>query len=106
MMMMKNPVVLVACTLLFSSLAVLASQSSFGPEECCFKFASKPLPKRKVISYKHTEDLCPMRGALFTMLSGTQICVDPEVLWVQNIMKAKDKLQAKNVTTSVPTESN
>lgn len=40
------------------------------------------------------------------MLSGTQICVDPEVLWVQNIMKAKDKLQAKNVTTSVPTESN
>ncbi|GAA6224375.1 C-C motif chemokine 4-like, partial [Lates japonicus] len=105
MMMMKNPVVLVACTLLFSSLAVLASQS-FGPEECCFKFASKPLPKRKVVSYKHTENLCPMRGVLFTMLSGTQICVDPGVLWVQNIMKAKDSLQAKNVTTSVPTESN
>uniref|UniRef100_A0A3B4YU63 C-C motif chemokine n=2 Tax=Seriola lalandi dorsalis TaxID=1841481 RepID=A0A3B4YU63_SERLL len=105
MMMMKNPVVLVACTLLFSSLAVLASLNSFGPDKCCFDFFSKPLPKKKVVSYKYTDKLCPMEGVLFTMSSEREICADPSVVWVKNIIEAKEKALARKAESSLSKES-
>ncbi|XP_071335041.1 chemokine (C-C motif) ligand 38, duplicate 4 [Trachinotus anak] len=105
MTMMKNPIMLVACTLLFSSLAVLASQNSFGPDKCCFAFVSKPLPKRRVVSYTNTDDLCPMKGVLFKMLNGNELCADPSVEWVTKIIEAKEKLLAKKVDSSVSKES-
>ncbi|XP_039981654.1 C-C motif chemokine 5-like [Xiphias gladius] len=106
MMMMKNPIILVACALLFSSLAVLASQNIFGPDKCCFAFISQPLPKKKVMSYKYTDQLCPMDGVLFTMLSAREICADPSVVWVKKIIEAKDRVQAKKVNSSVSKETN
>ncbi|XP_071393611.1 C-C motif chemokine 3-like [Centroberyx affinis] len=89
MMMMKNPVVLVVCTLLFSTLA-LASQSSFAPGECCFRFARGRLPKNNVLSYRHTHSQCAMNGLLFHMKSGVELCVDPTQRWVQNIISTVD----------------
>ncbi|XP_071765032.1 C-C motif chemokine 4-like [Centroberyx gerrardi] len=86
-MMMKNPVILVVCTLLFSTLAVLASQSSFAPDECCFRFAPGRLPKNNVLSYHHTHSQCAMNGVLFQMKTGVKICADPTQRWVQNIIK-------------------
>uniref|UniRef100_A0A3Q1IFC0 C-C motif chemokine n=2 Tax=Anabas testudineus TaxID=64144 RepID=A0A3Q1IFC0_ANATE len=102
MKMMKNPIVLVACALLFLSLA--ASQSSFSPHECCFKFISKALPKRNVMAYKNTDKLCPMQGVLFTMRSGSEICADPSMEWVKNIIEAREKVKAK-VNKAEPRES-
>ncbi|XP_044233377.1 C-C motif chemokine 13-like [Thunnus albacares] len=95
MMMMKSSIILTACVVLLLSLTVEASQSSFGPDECCFKFYSKLLPKRKVMSYKYTDKMCPMEAALFTMKSGAVFCVDPSVEWVRNIIKMKDSQAAK-----------
>ncbi|XP_028997294.1 monocyte chemotactic protein 1B-like [Betta splendens] len=94
MMMMKNPVVLVICTLLLSSL-VVASQSSFSPNECCFQFRADRLPKKNVMSYKYTDNRCPMAGLLFTMSTRNTICVDPKTKWVQVIVNAIDRVKAK-----------
>ncbi|CAG5928180.1 unnamed protein product [Menidia menidia] len=63
-MMMKNPMALVACILLFSSLTVLASDNTFGPDKCCFKFYTQQLPKKGVVSFKFTDKLCSMEGVL------------------------------------------
>ncbi|XP_040920635.1 C-C motif chemokine 5-like [Toxotes jaculatrix] len=98
MMMMKNPIVLVACMLLLSSLTVMASQSVFGPDECCFNFISHPLPKKRVVSYKYTDKLCPMEGVLFTMLNRAKLCANPSTEWVKNIIKIKDEAQARNAS--------
>nr|ACQ58688.1 C-C motif chemokine 14 precursor [Anoplopoma fimbria] len=91
MMMMKNPMILMTCTLLFSPLAVLASQGSFAPDECCFRFFTNRLPKNKVANYMFTDEQCTNQGVLFTMNSGARICADPTVQWVQNLIKAKDQ---------------
>uniref|UniRef100_A0A8P4KMU1 C-C motif chemokine n=2 Tax=Dicentrarchus labrax TaxID=13489 RepID=A0A8P4KMU1_DICLA len=85
MMMMKNPIVLVTCVLLLSSLAVLAYPNSFGPDECCFKFA-KSLPKTKVSNYRYTEGQCPMSAVIFMMKKGRQFCANPSENWVQDII--------------------
>lgn len=87
--MMKNQLILVLCMVLFSCLAVYASQSkpylkfvinvfiflllphdliyfyfstgSFGPDECCFNIynQNKPLPRKKVVSYRWINAGCP-----------------------------------------------
>ncbi|XP_059212786.1 C-C motif chemokine 4-like [Centropristis striata] len=94
MTMMKNPVILVTCVVLFSSLAVLASQGAFGPDECCFSFISTKLPKDKVVSFKYTAKQCAVPGVLFTMMNGRELCADPSVQWVKNLIKTKERLLA------------
>ncbi|XP_069014857.1 C-C motif chemokine 4-like [Embiotoca jacksoni] len=94
MTMMKNPVILVTCILLFSTLTVLASQNGFGPKDCCFMFISHRLDKNKVVDFDYTDKMCSMESVLFTMKNGNKLCVDPSIQWVQNIIKAKEKLQA------------
>ncbi|KAK2856378.1 hypothetical protein Q5P01_005113 [Channa striata] len=102
MTMMKNPIILVACTLLFSSLAVLASQTSFGPSECCFRFRNAMLPRKSVVSYKYTDAMCPMEGVLFTMRNGGEICADPSKDWVRKIIEGKRRAQDKAAKNSDP----
>ncbi|XP_070843849.1 C-C motif chemokine 14-like [Chaetodon trifascialis] len=100
MMMMKKPIILMTCILLFSSLAVLASENSFSPDECCFDFYSTKLPKSKVVSYRHTDERCSKTAVVFTMKKGGAFCVDPSVDWVKNIMKAKDRARTTTVNRS------
>ncbi|XP_029281464.1 C-C motif chemokine 4-like [Cottoperca gobio] len=88
-MMMKNRIILVTCVVLFSSLAVLAHQGSFGPDECCLNFVIKRLRKNNVVSHKYTDRRCKNEGVIFTMKSGNEICADPSVKWVKNLVKAK-----------------
>ncbi|XP_037541042.1 C-C motif chemokine 4-like [Nematolebias whitei] len=105
MMMMKNPVTVATCLLLFSSLAVLVKEisGSNSPTECCFGFYSNPLPKSRVVSFQKTDHQCPKEGVLLTTKKGDKVCVDPSQQWVKNIIKLKEKVQAKpvdNPTTS------
>ncbi|XP_029351868.1 monocyte chemotactic protein 1B-like [Echeneis naucrates] len=89
MMMMKNPAVLVLCTVLISSLAILATQSTAGPDSCCFQFIAKPLSKKKVVSYTYTNMLCPVKAVVFKMASNHEICADPSQEWVKRITVVK-----------------
>ncbi|XP_044026134.1 C-C motif chemokine 4-like [Siniperca chuatsi] len=90
MMMMKNPIILVTCILLFSSLTVMASQASSGPDDCCFEFYPKRLPKNRVVRYKYTDPRCSKEAVIFTMISGAKLCTNPSEPWVQNIITAKE----------------
>ncbi|XP_026174706.1 C-C motif chemokine 5-like [Mastacembelus armatus] len=99
MMMMKNPIMLVACTLLFSSLAVLAS-NSYGPDKCCFEFIANPLPRKRVVSYRYTDNLCPTEGVIFKMRAGAEICANPSAEWAKNIIKSKEDANAEKVNNS------
>ncbi|XP_037305585.2 C-C motif chemokine 4-like [Pungitius pungitius] len=91
-MTMKNPIALMTCTLLFSSLAVLAHQGSFGPDECCFAFISSRLRKDAVQSYRLTDERCSMEGVSFTLKNGVKVCADPSHRWVKSLIKAQERL--------------
>ncbi|XP_070782417.1 C-C motif chemokine 4-like [Enoplosus armatus] len=95
-MMTKNPIILVTCVLLLSSL--VASESG-----CCFKLSSTRLPMNRVVSYSYTDNRCSKEAVKFclcfsfTMQSGLRVCADPSQPWVQKIIMTQDLVQA-NVT--------
>ncbi|XP_037607053.1 monocyte chemotactic protein 1B-like isoform X4 [Sebastes umbrosus] len=89
MMMMKSPIILVISTLLFSSLAVRAHQGSYAPDKCCATFISSRLRTNNVMSYKYTDSSCPMKGVIFKMINGNEVCADPSALWVKKLIEAK-----------------
>ncbi|MED6284331.1 hypothetical protein CHARACLAT_018168 [Characodon lateralis] len=104
MVMMKSPFVLATCVLLLSYLVLQTYAYTFGPEECCFKFIPR-LPKKRVVSFRRTESLCPMEGVLFTMKNGNEFCADTSQQWVKDIIKDKERNQNKGVSNSTTTAS-
>ncbi|XP_030260392.1 C-C motif chemokine 5 [Sparus aurata] len=107
LMMMKKPVVLVAFVVLVSSLAVLASDSSSAPTECCFEFFSRRLRTNNVVSYQYTDDRCAKKAVLFTMKRACSVvCADPSLLWVKNIIHAKEWTHIKKGNSSESAEIN
>ncbi|XP_013867347.1 C-C motif chemokine 4-like [Austrofundulus limnaeus] len=95
MMMMKSPVTMATCLLLFSSLAILVKEisGSHNPNLCCFGFSSTPLITSQVVRVHKTEPLCPMEGVIFVKKKGKKlerVCVEPSQEWVKNIMMEKE----------------
>uniref|UniRef100_A0AAZ1XW25 Chemokine interleukin-8-like domain-containing protein n=1 Tax=Oreochromis aureus TaxID=47969 RepID=A0AAZ1XW25_OREAU len=80
-MMMKNPVILMACIVLLSSL--VTSDNTFGPDKCCFHI-------------EYTDKRCAMEGVLLKTVVGRQVCADPTTQWVKKIIES---IQLKNATT-------
>ncbi|KAK5606938.1 hypothetical protein CRENBAI_012874 [Crenichthys baileyi] len=105
MVMMKSPFVLAICLLLLSSLVLQTYAYNFGPDECCFKFIPKALPKKRVVNFRRTESLCPMEGVLFTMKNGNEFCADTSQQWVKDIIKDQERKQNKGVSNSTTTAS-
>ncbi|XP_073349396.1 C-C motif chemokine 4-like [Pagrus major] len=105
MMMMNKPIILVACVLLFSSLAVLASEGSSAPTECCFDIYPHRLPKNGVVRFQYTDDRCAKKAVVITMKKGGVFCVDPSLQWVKNIIQAKEWIHTKRGNSSAPRES-
>ncbi|XP_029984666.1 C-C motif chemokine 3-like 1 [Sphaeramia orbicularis] len=102
MMMMKKSVFLVICTLLFSSLAVFASQSIFGPEECCFNHVQKRLPKNNVQDYRWTDRKCAKESVILVMRKG-ELCADPTEEWVMRIIRDQDRKKERLRATATAT---
>lgn len=89
---------------LFSCLAVYASQSSFGPDECCFNIynQNKPLPRKKVVSYRWINAGCPKPAVIFKMRSNAELCVSPSQEWAQKIIKNLENKKETAVATPSP----
>ncbi|XP_014901687.1 uncharacterized protein LOC106955806 [Poecilia latipinna] len=58
---------------------------------CCFMFSTRMVAKEQIRSYHITGPHCSKSAVLFVMMSGSYICVNPKLLWVQKIMKGLDK---------------
>ncbi|XP_053089537.1 C-C motif chemokine 4 homolog [Pangasianodon hypophthalmus] len=65
------------------------AQHANGADLCCFEFHKKPLPASIVVSYEETRSECPLSGVIFTTKRGFRMCADPEVEWVQQVIKSK-----------------
>ncbi|XP_053089746.1 C-C motif chemokine 3-like [Pangasianodon hypophthalmus] len=65
------------------------AQRANGADLCCFEFHKRPFPASTVVSYEETRSECSLPGVIFTTKKGFRMCVDPEVEWVQHIIKSK-----------------
>ncbi|XP_053089745.1 C-C motif chemokine 3-like isoform X2 [Pangasianodon hypophthalmus] len=67
------------------------AESANGPKTCCFSFQTHKIPVRLITAYQETDQHCSKPGVIFTLKSGREVCVDPNVEWVQKHMKTIDQ---------------
>ncbi|XP_047671467.1 C-C motif chemokine 3-like [Tachysurus fulvidraco] len=85
-----------SCTLLLLLLGLsclqsfTVAQNANGADLCCFEFHKKPFPAGNVVSYIETRDDCTLPGVILTTKKGHSMCADPEVDWVQQVIKIKN----------------
>uniref|UniRef100_A0A671WZE6 C-C motif chemokine n=1 Tax=Sparus aurata TaxID=8175 RepID=A0A671WZE6_SPAAU len=78
-------------------------RGSSAPTECCFEFFSRRLRTNNVVSYQFTDDSCAKKAVLFTMKRASSVvCADPSLLWVKNIIQAKEWTHIKKGNSSEP----
>ncbi|XP_058251789.1 C-C motif chemokine 3-like [Hemibagrus wyckioides] len=65
------------------------AQNASGADLCCFEFHKKPFPAANVVTYEETRSDCTVPGVILTTKKGFRFCVNPEMDWVQQIMKIK-----------------
>ncbi|XP_053089749.1 C-C motif chemokine 4-like [Pangasianodon hypophthalmus] len=65
------------------------ANSANGAGLCCFEFHKRPLPASNVVSYQETRSDCTLPGVILMTKRGFRICADPEVDWVQQVIKSK-----------------
>ncbi|KAK3545973.1 hypothetical protein QTP70_017698 [Hemibagrus guttatus] len=68
-----------------------------GPDPCCVRFQTGPIPVRVITVYKVTDLRCPKPGVIFTLQSGRELCADPGFNWVKNHMDTIDQLLFKSL---------
>ncbi|XP_058251195.1 C-C motif chemokine 23-like [Hemibagrus wyckioides] len=76
--------------------SITTAESENGPTQCCVRFQAKQIPVRVITAYHKTELQCPKPGVIFTLKNGHQLCADPEVQWVKNLMDKIDIKQNKS----------
>ncbi|XP_051740288.1 cytolytic toxin-alpha-like [Ctenopharyngodon idella] len=87
-------VLVLFCSLQMTSSAPLQVNVA---ENCCIEFSKVKIPVRQVKSYYWTSKC--KQAIVFQMISGREICVDPETTWASGYVAIVDKR-----TTSVPAD--
>ncbi|XP_047671465.1 C-C motif chemokine 18-like isoform X2 [Tachysurus fulvidraco] len=65
------------------------AERASGADLCCFEFHKRPFPAANVVSYEETRPDCIHPGVILTTKKGFRMCADPEVDWVQRLIKMK-----------------
>nr|ABA54970.1 CC chemokine SCYA124 [Ictalurus punctatus] len=68
------------------------------PDECCFKYQTNRIPVKVITAYEETDHRCQKPGVIFTVKEGRKVCADPDVKWVQNLIKKIDKQMYESST--------
>uniref|UniRef100_UPI0037E98C2D C-C motif chemokine 36.1 n=1 Tax=Semicossyphus pulcher TaxID=241346 RepID=UPI0037E98C2D len=88
---MRASHILLLCMLGAALLSSVLCSSEIGPDDCCFKFYPRRVNKTLIRSYYMTDYRCPKTGAILVTKKGRNICVDPNLSWVEGIMKHVDE---------------
>ncbi|XP_047665961.1 C-C motif chemokine 3-like [Tachysurus fulvidraco] len=67
------------------------AQNADGPDQCCTKFLTQPLPVSIITACKVTELQCAKPGVIFTLQDGRHVCADPSFKWVKHHMYRIDQ---------------
>lgn len=88
---MQSSQILLLCILGAALWSSVMANNAMNPDKCCFAFYGRKVAKKNIRSYALTHTECPKVGVILQTQRKYSICADPEVSWVQNIMKAVDE---------------
>ncbi|KAI5626467.1 hypothetical protein C0J50_13756 [Silurus asotus] len=89
------------------------AQNGNVPDSCCHSYQRSPIPIRLITGYKVTDPQCTKSAVHSTLMyifslicsftlkkDNRQVCVDPELKWVQDHMKRIDQIMNKTLIQS------
>ncbi|XP_071333646.1 C-C motif chemokine 36.1 [Trachinotus anak] len=88
---MRTLHVFLLCMLGAALLSLVVCNSAIGPDDCCFTYYPRRVKKTLVSSYYMTDHRCPRSAVILVTNKSRNICVDPNLSWVQGIMKFVDE---------------
>ncbi|XP_051848415.1 C-C motif chemokine 3-like [Antechinus flavipes] len=50
---------------------------------CCFSYVERMIPRKFVVDYDHTSQLCAKPAIIFISKKGLRLCANPQDKWVQ-----------------------
>ncbi|XP_057572144.1 C-C motif chemokine 14-like [Hippopotamus amphibius kiboko] len=59
----------------------------YHPSECCFNYATRVVPRQRILSYYETGSQCSKPGIIFITKKHRVICAKPSDDWVQDYIK-------------------
>uniref|UniRef100_A0A3Q0S602 C-C motif chemokine n=1 Tax=Amphilophus citrinellus TaxID=61819 RepID=A0A3Q0S602_AMPCI len=62
-----------------------------GPDNCCFVFYPRRINKNLIRSYTVSDPRCAKAAVILVTKNSRQICADPSLSWVKNIIKTVDE---------------
>ncbi|AWP00791.1 putative c-C motif chemokine 13-like isoform 2 [Scophthalmus maximus] len=83
--------ILLLCVLGAALLSSVVCNNGTGPDDCCFRMFLGRLDKTLIRSYYITDFRCPNRGVILVTRNFRHICVDPNLFWVQSVIKRLDE---------------
>ncbi|XP_020792288.1 C-C motif chemokine 36.1 [Boleophthalmus pectinirostris] len=86
-----KPSVLLLCVLGALLVSSTFCLNAIGPENCCFRVYPRVIGPRRIRSYTLTDERCTRSGVIFVTQKNLNVCVDPNLRWVQDIMKKLDQ---------------
>uniref|UniRef100_A0A673V609 C-C motif chemokine n=1 Tax=Suricata suricatta TaxID=37032 RepID=A0A673V609_SURSU len=94
----------VSAALLCLLLTVASFSSVSIPVTCCFGVVKGKIPMQRLESYtKITNSPCPQEAVIFKTKTSKELCADPKLKWVQDLMKRLDqKSQTQKVIVLPP----
>ncbi|KAJ8343888.1 hypothetical protein SKAU_G00312170 [Synaphobranchus kaupii] len=64
------------------------------PRKCCFDFAKRQFPLKRLQSYKLTSQLCSNQAVMFKTYAGKLVCARASEPWVKEYIQHFDKKNA------------
>ncbi|XP_062403811.1 C-C motif chemokine 5-like [Sardina pilchardus] len=77
---------------LLALVLVISVSAQYGPttQSCCEKHTPHVVPAGKVVSYFKTSSNCYLTAIVLNTVANKQICVNPDLTWVQRIVTKLD----------------
>ncbi|XP_063158645.1 C-C motif chemokine 5-like [Candoia aspera] len=69
---------------LVAAMFLSQAQAQFDPKLCCFDYINRPVPRKNLRSYEHSNVKCSMPAIIFITHRNVRICADPSAPWVQD----------------------
>uniref|UniRef100_A0A4W5N2S3 C-C motif chemokine n=1 Tax=Hucho hucho TaxID=62062 RepID=A0A4W5N2S3_9TELE len=88
---MRSALILLLCILGAALWSGALANNANVPEECCFTFNTREIPRQYIREYEMTRSDCSKRGVILVTKKRYRFCANPDDPSIENIMKSIDE---------------
>ncbi|KAM9406906.1 C-C motif chemokine 3-like [Salvelinus alpinus] len=88
---MRSALILLLCVLGASLWSAALANNGNVPEECCFTYYSRKIPRKSIRDYEMTRSDCSKKGVILVTKKNFRFCANPDEPSIEKIMKSIDE---------------